>query len=600
MIEYIALEDIPSLLAQKENYDTLYKERCRLSDEVIIHSEARMDLVTKAITTKFPNEPEYITTYKLQTFQAITKTYFNKVLTTIQRIQKSDDFIVTYQDGKVKSYCNKPICGYNDIISWYFGFMLKYLLQEPNGYVVVMPEYNIHDRTISLDPIPKLIPARNVLYESEHYIIYKDCETEDVFWYITYNSIYRIVDLKDKSNKAEYEITPIIEDHSLGNVFFKIGGIPYNETRKLYESFISGALPFWNIALLQNSEKIAGTKQHMHPTPWRYAISKCPECSGKGSIKHYDTLRNELKHYDCPNCNSGAAKGMFSEIVYTPPKSALDGDIMKPPFAGYIEKDFSSIEFINQDIKDNLYSALAALNMEFLMESPMNQSGVAKEMDRQELNSFLYQITSHIVNNNLYPLIHIMGKWLYINDPILYQNTTDTFVSISIPVEYDVTGSTNYEAKITQAKQSGASKYVINGYEKKLIESRFQSNTDDKNVMLLINKLDPYPQFTTDEKQSMLTNKTVTKESVVLSNNIYQIVYGLYWNTKGEGFMNFTLDKQLSLCYKEVKKIIKKSDEKPTSLSKVPEQQTVDGGISNGYNGEYPDADESGEYNVTE
>jgi hypothetical protein len=281
------------------------------------------------------------------------------------------------------------------------------------------------------------------------------------------------------------------------------------------------------------------------------------------------TFGGEISTSRCSTCNgAGEPKGMFSEIVYEPPHTQ-QGEPLKPPFAGYITKDISTIEFLDKDIEQNLFRALAALNMEFLMDMPLNQSGFAKEMDRQELNAFLYTITSHIVNNNLYPIINIIGNMLY-NEVQSY----NAYVTIAVPVCYDVTGANNYDEKLGIAKANGASKYIINGLEKRLIENKFNSFPDDKNVLLLINKLDPFPHFETDEKLSMLEKGTATLQDVTLSNNIYSIVNQLYWGTKGEGFMNFTLEKQLSLCYEKVNKI--------NNVTEIPEQPDPEGSIPDG------------------
>lgn len=560
-------ESIATIIANNTK-DEGYDYRYALSRDVKLHSEGDIEDIRQFLYQRFPTEPIEIIDYRLLTFQRITKPYFQKVLTTLSRIQKSEDFNVVYSDTKVKSLCTNGFYGFAGVVEWYFGFVLKFLLEEPNGYVVFL---NYEGK-----PKPIIIRAEDVLFEEESQLLVK---FNEYYLHITEYFIkvykckddeahngYRPVNLYQPSSKT---VTLLYTEVTVQRQAVKLGGFPVGTYNHCYESFISGALPNWNVALFEFSDKQAGIKQFMYPERWRYKLGSCQTCQGSGFTSM--TFAGEVTTARCHTCKgSGEPAGMFSELVYEPPTNAMQGDVMKPPFAGYIQKDISTIEFIDKDIEQNLFRGLAALNMEFLMDMPLNQSGAAKEMDRQELNAYLYTVTSHIVNNNLYPIITIMGN-------MMYQEVRgyNAYVTIAVPVNYDVTGGNNYDEKLGIAKANGASRYIINGLEKRLIENKFSSFPDDQNILLLINKLDPFPHFDVSEKAAMLANGTASLQDVTLSNNIYSIINDLYWNTKGEGFMNYVLEKQLSLCYKKVNKILK-------NVTKISEQHNLEGSVSNG------------------
>jgi hypothetical protein len=83
----------------------------------------------------------------------------------------------------------------------------------------------------------------------------------------------------------------------------------------------------------------------------------------------------------CDKCENGTIlKSPYKDFVVK--KAAFDEQQVPTPPAGYIQKDVEIIKIQDERIKNKIYNSLSALNMEFLAETPLNQSGKAKEVDR--------------------------------------------------------------------------------------------------------------------------------------------------------------------------------------------------------------------------
>ena len=528
-------------------YQEDYDLRTSIYRALLLHSEHNRELFSELISTRFPSEPEYVHRYRLDNFSLITKTYLNKIITTLSKIPRSDDFVVTYKKADLKNFCESNIGYYRSLVRWFFNVGLKYLLVDPNCLYIILPKdiFKKEDTTINYPEINIITSDRLLIYE-ENYILFKLTNSE--FIYLDKTQILKII--KEKDN---YIVETILEYEFNELPFVTSGGILFSSDKThLFDSFISGCLPFWNQALIEYSDKTAAIKQHLYPEKWRYVVGNCNNCQGTGHI-----IFNQ-KTETCAICKGTGdpPTGVMSEILIkqSAKNSIIENTIPVPP-AGYIQKDTVILDYIDKDIKNNIYSGLAALNMEFLMETPNIESGVAKEMDRQELNAFIYQIASHVSINILKPLYRIIGKWFFYGTEY---NSEWINTDVSIPIHYDITSESDIENKIAKARSSNVSSYIIKKLEQKYIEKKFENFNEDKSYLLLINELDTLPAKSSDEKIKIYREGMIDKTSVVASLNIEYIISILNQNV---GFKSKSYSDKLALVFEEANKIIKKIEE---------------------------------------
>ena len=79
-----------------------------------------------------------------------------------------------------------------------------------------------------------------------------------------------------------------------------------------------------------------------------------------------------------------------------PMPKAGESAVPTPPI-GYVTKQTEIARLQEERIRQHIYDALSAINMEYLAETPIAQSGVAKQVDREELYSFVHSIAEDVV-----------------------------------------------------------------------------------------------------------------------------------------------------------------------------------------------------------
>lgn len=536
-----------------------YELRKTTADEIRVHSEGTRELIVELLRVKLPTEPSYITTYRLANidfFGGITKTYFSKVLNTLSRIQRAEDFVTYYKPENTKEHFTQPFQGYQTIEDWYFKYAFKYLLQEPNGYMVVLPAYiqKQIEGVYSWEPIDEylnlsvtIIPTNKVLYEDSTFIIIEGIEQKDFKVYIILSEYGVFITQETKKNiqnhynniiNTSYETYTIGVSQSYITPYIKFCGVPKGlEYPKVHESLISGVVPFWNQAIIENSDKQAAVKLHVFPEKWRIKQNNCKVCSGGGTLNVTEMGNKEVI---CGTCSgTGEVLSAFSEHVYNANSNIESWNTLPFPRVGYIEKDTAMVDYLDKDVRQNILNGLSALNLEFLMDVPLNQSGVAKEYDRQELNTFVYNVAYHAVNKNLLPLLNL----------IAYTNGIEVKISINIPSNFDFLRRDD-EQKLILAINNHFSPTLINLYEKRILEKTFDCFEDRKNIAILVNTHNPFPYRTKEELLPLLEQELITRESLALSSNIESIIKGVYYSNGEELFMKLTYPEQAEIIHK--------------------------------------------------
>lgn len=549
--------------------DVNYNTRIDLSNEIRLHSTKDFHLARGLLFQKYPSEPEPITNYKLSNWRFITKTYFQKIINTIVKFQKAEDFNIIYENNTIRDYCENEIEYYDSVQNWFFTIGLPTMLQEPNGVILVAPaleeQYTEDINKISFNFYPQLhiFNSYNVIYYTKDFYFLKETNKEDdSFLYVDKNIIVRIV-IKNEKNynnikKAKEIHYSLLFEHNFGIIpIVTFGGIPISsDLPPIYESLISGVVPFWDQALLDFSELSAGIKQHVFPDKWRYLMGSCRDCNGSGK-RTLTTLKG--KETDtCASCGGTGdpPTGMFAEVLIQP-GTGLDEKTPIPPL-GYVKKDFEPIEFLDKHYKDLIFEGLRAINLEYLSDSPLNQSGRAKEMDRQESNAFLSLVARHSIKNVLLPIYKFICKWLYIDTS--FANIEKYLLpKITIPVQFDFILSDG-DVILKSAKDAGLKGDLLAEVEKRYINARFENFLYEKTYLQLINKLDPLRGYSVDEKIELYNNASITQLDFVCSANISKIIMTAIETTYGYSFANKKYEEQMKYVYDEGIKILNKID----------------------------------------
>lgn len=486
-----------------------YALTVRMSEEARRHSEGTG--LNALLRERFPSEPPQIFEYRLKNLRPITQTYFDKAANTLAKITRARDLIVRFSEPAFERYLRRDYPDGSDFLAQLFGPLLRVTLTEPNGLFVVAPQ----DFILGAPPLVYYFRPEDIFqfFPQRYALVRLPPVSGERFLEITpeYMRLYQYSD--EKSGVPH--ITEIFR--AVNPVFPAVvcGGEPYRlQFPGVYRSFFSGAFPFWDEALVQFSEKQAGIKQHLFPEKWTYAFVECKTCAGMGKVRHAGTLA------DCNACNGTGvppATGAFSLLTVPLPKNGVP--VVPTPPAGYVQKDFSAITFLNQDIYTNLYRGLAALNFEFLAETPLNTSGVSKAYDRQELNGFLYKIARHVLQTQFLPLCKAFAAFLFPQSPP--ERLIPTF---QIPERFDLIDASDYETEMTALKNADAPPALRRAVEREYIERRFSGNPNEKARLSALLDLQPLPAASFDTLITMYEKGFIAYDEFYIAFHLEELI----------------------------------------------------------------------------
>lgn len=546
----------------------LYQQTTQSYNEMLIFSDGAD--AGELLRERRPSESDEILKYREKIYICITESTINKVIMSLNKIRKSSDWNIRYdlskvspkinEDETLQHYCEYNYPLYSSVTNWLFNICLKNYLIDSNALCVVIPlDVFIAENEI-LKPFGLIFNSDNILHykQDEFAIVMSTDQATYNYKGVEYNNgkIYYAIDTvriqkwvqNDPSGNIvmEYEY-----NHNFGKLpAFKLKGIFKRayDTDILYQSKISTMIPHLKEAVREYSDLQAGVVNHLHPTMWAYANEECKECSGSGKVK------SGTRSITCSKCNGEGNKivNPYSMIMVKPPIPG-QANVPTPP-AGEIPKQIDIIKLQNERVNDHIYKSLASINMEFLAEVPLSQSGVAKEVDKDELNNFVHSVAEDLISilDNLYYFINLYRNKIRIgNDKELMEQLP----VISVPERYDIISGTYLLEELQRAKTAGVNSAIIKNMEIEYANKKFNYNTKVKDSMELVYLLDPFPAVSADDKMAMLMNKGITNIDYIISCNISQFVNRALMENKN--FSSLTYSKQMDVLKSYADEIVK-------------------------------------------
>jgi hypothetical protein len=560
-MDYKSLYSFPDLKpyfdGQKHHF--YYKDCVELCNKFAPHSDGVYP--EELIECRRPNEPEEVKEYRKKIWKAKTKPTFSKIVSSLSKIRRSSDWSIKYPDEQLtkivegeslEQYCEKDFPFFQSITNWVFSLLLKKYLTDPNAVVLIMPlETEGVPETQYLRPYPYIFDSCHVLeYEDGERVVLVN--PEGCYYYTGRKqtaekgkSFYiidkTVIEKWDQVNsKGDYNITYSYQ-HSLETVpFFKIGAVikEAEGSHFLYESRIEGILPDLDEALREYSDLQAAKVLHIFPERWEFTQNECSDCKGTGKRPN----PGGEEQLTCARCTGRGyiAAGPYSKMLLRPQNNVEGaGNIPNPP-AGYVEKDVEIVKLMEASVKQHIYDALASINFQFLEQTPLNQSGAAKEVDKEELNNTVHSIAED--------LVRVMDRTYKLNAYYRYKNLypfdeiDKMLPTIPVPEHYDLLSSQFMQEELGKAKNDKLNPVIISSMEVEYASKRFAEEPEVRDFLSLCLKLNPLPNISEDDKMSMLSNKGITLENYVVSSNIIEFVQRAIEEDKE--FANKTLQEQ--------------------------------------------------------
>ncbi len=582
-------------ILQGKRKSPIYDDAVKDYKALKVHADG--EYPEKLIDERRPHESQYLMDYRKKIYKSISKETFGPVVTSLGKIRRSTDWSVSYsksltlpkiREGEsLADYCEKNFPYYTSLTNWVFSVMLKTYLVDPNSKILVVPMEEVKVDTDYLKPYPFIYNSDQVLdYRENDYAVFLSSkkrvtgrgrtQAEREQWYVV--TTEQVLTYAKVNNKGDIQLIEQY-DHNLGylpvvevRAVFKEAFEEYN----LYESRLSTMLPRLDEAVREYSDQQANVVNHLFPERWEYASQNCDACTndmgiatGQVRVETGTGANKSYKMERCTKCGGTGAlgtSGPYKKFVVRPTNENLgEKQAPIPPF-GYVTKDVETINVVDKRIEFHQYKALCSINMQFLMQTPLNQSGLAKEVDRDELNTFVYNVAEDLVYimDELYRIICDYRYGLQVPD----KNTrADMLPTVAVPEKFDILSSTYLADEVKSAKDSKLNGGIVSQLELEYCSKKFYNNPEVKQELECQMRLDPMIGATEEEKMLRLQNGGVTKEDYVLSCNIVPFVKKAM--QKDKDFISKDYDAQMTIVRGYANEII--NAQKKSIIAPEPE-----------------------------
>jgi hypothetical protein len=496
-----------------------------------------------------PNEALETQKYRKEIWVPKTKPTFGRVLASLGKIRRSTDWSIKYpelgvftkiREGEsLEDYCEKDFPYFESVTNWIFSVALKKYLTDSNGVVLIMPLTTDIPETDFVKPYPILFDCcdvvmfnhgENALINNPLGCIYvtkkgamekgKSFYYVDAFAITTYNQV-----------DAKGTMIPVdIYEHGIGIMpCFKLGGIVCETEGHnfLYESRIAGILPELDEALREYSDLQAAKVLHVYPGRWEFTQQECSTCKGTGQRRNPAWTEGCGLPVQLPcdngNCHNGyIASGPYAKLLIRPISAMEGGGAIPNPPAGYVEKDVEIVKLMDYSVRQHIYDGLAAINFQELAEVPMEQSGIAKQVDRDEQNNTIHAIAEDLVK--IMDSTYKITAYYRYKNIYTFEEIDKMLPQIPVPEKYDLFSITNMQTELNTAKSGKTNPVIVNAMEIDYASKRFNTDESVRDLVSLILKLDPLPNISEDEKMARLSNKGILQETYIVSSNINEFV----------------------------------------------------------------------------
>jgi hypothetical protein len=506
-------------------------------DEVRVHAEGRFP--EKLINSARPHESKEVLEYRKTIYKSKTKHIFTKIFNSLSKIRRSTDWSIVFENSSefsripegetLEDYTTINFPYFDSITNWCFQVLLREYLIDPNAIIIVSPLETEIEETDFLRPYPNIINSALVIdFKERDYFVYENelgsTYTENgftmkgkSFYVITTMQVLRYDQSDSKGNfTLAYQYDHLLEELPC----YKIGAVLVDAVGDnfLYESRIAGILPALDEAAREYSDLQAAVIMNIYPERWEFASIPCHECNGIGRLAG----QTAGEYVTCHHCKGVGQEpnSPFSKILVKP--AELGQQQVAIPPAGYIEKDSEIVKLQDERVEKHLFNALASVNFEFLAQTPLSQSGIAKEVDKDETNNFVHSVAEDLVRC-LDWLMHISARMRY-GMQYSQEDLQEMMPTINVPEHFDIFSTKFIEEEIKSAKDNKMNPVLINAMEIEYASKKFSADPEVQARMMLILSLDPLANITEDEKMSRLSNKGITKLDYIISSNINQFV----------------------------------------------------------------------------
>ena len=539
----------------------------------------------KLINERRPSESDKTKDYRNKIYVPVTKEAVGKVITSLSKIRRSQDWNIKYEqsdipkiikeDETLEYYCEKNYPGFTSLTNWAFSELLKRSLVDANSVVAVLLKSKQENTNEYEKPEVEIFNSSQILsYEPDVYYALKSADTvsergknnqiyaRKIYYIITDTQIAKYQDGVGGAFENVF-----IYEHNFGKLpVFKVGGVYYERKNNdtIQESRIADMVPFLDEAAREYSDLQAEIVQHIFSEKYIYTNAECPICKGSGISREKDSDGKIKKCQSCEGRGNINPVGTYGVTLINALKAG-EQNIPTPPF-GYIQKNTDIPRLQDERVDKHIYKALSSVNMEFLAQKPLNQSGAAKEVDQDELNNFVNSVAEDIVMV-LDKVYYFICQYRY-SFVIPNKEERDKMLPvIPVPERFGLLNSSILMQEIQTAKTSNVNPVLVKNMEIEYARKKYNADPDIAYELESIFELDPFYGFNQQDKMTMLSNGGITERDYIVSCNIVQFVQRA--SKENEYFDKKTFEQKKKIIVGYAEEIIKENSAKEQIQSQI-------------------------------
>lgn len=535
------LADYLSPKDNKPKRHKFYTDSCNLAEEMLIHFDGLKP--GKLLSERRPSESVKIQEFRQIIYKSKTKAHCDKIMNALMKIRKSSDWMIKYPDidpkdevhsikpdETLQQYMEKSFPRYDSFTNWYFQIGFKAFLTDPNSVCLIKPlKEEINDNDY-YKPYPFVFSSKQVidydfqnwyLLESEEKSIYTDGkQTFEGFKYL-YVDKEGIYTISQVNAKGGYSIEEFIHGLDYCPVI-EFGGIVQKETPSylLRQSRVYGIVPSFDEAVREYSDLQAEVLQHIHSTMWAHAGQDCRQCKGVGKVPK----KGVVDGVKCSECKGKGTIPFDPYSYYEIPRPKPGETTISGIPIGYVQKQIDIAILQNTRIKDHIKDGLSAVNMEFLIDPPqLNQSGTAKEVDKDDMHTFFHVVAEDVVSffDKFYKVTNDERYSVIVSSK---EQRTQMLPSIPVPEKYDILSETYLVNEIKLLTEAHVSPSIIKLSQKEYVNKKFFADMDAQKHCTSVLELDPLSGRSEDDILLQLTNGGVDELDYTVHCNIDSFV----------------------------------------------------------------------------
>lgn len=347
-----------------------------------------------------PYEDEFIRDWRYANYRPLTRAPLAMLseVVTGAIFQDSNFDIVAQNDADQQYLWGNNFEGNNDIAGYFSNIGYSHIVNEPNGYFIVLPKHSRKDTKAKPEPTIKFIRSIDIRYFNikDHEIVFEEWEKKEG-WFVDATTIWHFT-FNISTNKYELSDLEGYYAHMLGKLPIVKAGGEWN-TNGWYESYYYKALPLCDDMVTTFSNGQMTDKEASHPI----IIEPNVDCDNAGCHAGFVQVpdigsQTGYKPDKCPKCQGTGKINRFPGQRWQ-----MEGDkIASGEHIKVITPDVAINKLHRENVKETMLMIMDTLHLTKVEEA---QSGVAKAIDQERLYKFISKISNRLFDVVIYDVV---------------------------------------------------------------------------------------------------------------------------------------------------------------------------------------------------